>query len=420
MRFVHAADLHLDSPLRGLSRYEGAPTDRIRGATRDAMRNLVDLCLEEAADFLLVAGDLYDGDWPDYSTGLFFSAQMSRLREADIPVYLVRGNHDAQNRMTRGLDLPDNVRELSWRKPETVLDERLGLAVHGQGFARREVRDDLAAAYPDPVAGMFNVGLLHTCLDGREGHDPYAPCKVETLIDKGYDYWALGHVHAREVVHREPWIVFPGNLQGRHARETGDKGATLVTVEDGRVAAAEHRALDVVRWQVIELDASGAESGDDVVDLTRGALEAAVAEADGRLVAARIVVAGECSAHRTLQGEPERWESQLRAAATDLGAGAAWIEKVRFATTAPVDLAELRARDDALGQLARSLAELRADDAALASLAAELADLDKKLPREAKEGPDGIRLDDPALLGELVDEVERMLLPRLLSKEDAS
>lgn len=416
MKLVHAADLHLDSPLRGLSRYEGAPVERIRGATRRAMENLVELCIEESAEILLLAGDLYDGDWPDYSTGLFFSAQMSRLREAGISVYLIRGNHDAQNRMTRGLSLPENVTELSAKKPQTVVNESLGVAVHGQGFAKAAVTEDLAASYPAPVKGCFNIGLLHTCLDGTRGHDPYAPCSVEMLLSKGYDYWALGHVHAREVVHRDPWIVFPGNLQGRHARETGEKGATVITLEGGRVAECVHRPLDVVRWHVLEVDATEAQGGDDVVDLVRDAVEAAVGAAEGRLVAARVIVSGPSAAHAALSEAPERWESQIRAAATDVAPDAGWVEKVRLSTSAAFDLEELRGRDDALGQLARTLRELRGDDASLGSLAAELAELERKLPREARSGPDGLRLDDPAFLREVVEDVEHMLLPMLLSK----
>src|SRR5262249_3429109 len=147
----------------------------------------------------------------------------------------------------RSLRLPENVRELSVKKPETILFEDLGVAVHGQGFANRAVTEDLAASYPPARAGLVNVGVLHTSVDGREGHDAYAPTTLETLRSKGYDYWALGHVHKREVLSEDPWVVFPGNLQGRHAKETGPKGATLVTIASGRIAAVEHRPVDVVR-----------------------------------------------------------------------------------------------------------------------------------------------------------------------------
>ncbi len=232
IKFIHAADIHLDSPLVGLERYDGAPVDEIRGATRRALENLVRLATEEHASFVLIAGDVYDGDWKDYNTGLFFVKQMARLKEAGISVYLVAGNHDAASVITKSLRMPDNVAFLSTERPETMLIDRLGIALHGQGFPAREVTEDLSIAYPDAMAGMFNIGLLHTSVDGRSGHEPYAPCTLDGLRSKGYDYWALGHVHAREVLSEDPWIVFPGNMQGRHVRETGPKGARQGWRED--------------------------------------------------------------------------------------------------------------------------------------------------------------------------------------------
>jgi DNA repair exonuclease SbcCD nuclease subunit len=229
-RFIHAADLHLDSPLHGLDAYDGAPVEQIRGATRRALANLVELAETERAAFVLVAGDLYDGDWRDYNTGLYFVRQMSRLREAGTPVYIIAGNHDAASQITKSLRLPENVRMLSADRPESVVLEAEGVAIHGQSFATRAVTDDLSATYPVRLAGFFNVGLLHTCAEGREGHEPYAPCRIEALVAKGYDYWALGHIHKREILHGDPWVVFCGNLQGRHIRETGAKGCSLVTV----------------------------------------------------------------------------------------------------------------------------------------------------------------------------------------------
>lgn len=185
MKFVHAADLHLDSPLRGLPVYEGAPVDEIRGATRRACENLVELCVDEGAALLVIAGDLYDGDWRDYSTGLFFVQQMARLRDAGVQVAWVRGNHDASSKITRYLNAPENVRELSIAAPETIVYEELGVAVHGVGYATAEMKENLALAYPEPRRGMFNLGLLHTSLDGRPGHAPYAPCQLDQLRARG-------------------------------------------------------------------------------------------------------------------------------------------------------------------------------------------------------------------------------------------
>jgi exonuclease SbcD len=415
MKFFHAADIHLDSPLRGLDRYEGAPVEQMRGATRRAFENLVVACVEERVDFLLLAGDLYDGGWRDYSTGLFFAAQMARLRESQIPVFIVLGNHDAASQITKRLRLPDNVRELSDKRPESIELPKLGVVLHGQSFATRAVTDDLAARYPDAVAGALNIGLLHTALDGREGHEPYAPTKVPVLESKGYDYWALGHVHEREIIARAPWIVFPGNLQGRHAKETGAKGATLVTVEGGRIADVSHRALDVVRWCVCDVDAAAAEGAADVVELARRALAKAADEADGRPIAARDVVRGATRAHTELVADPERWVNEVRLAARDAAGDGAWVEKVKLSTRAAIDVAALRERDDAIGQLARAVRDLRADDEGLLALEGELDVLKKRLPPELREGEGGALFEGPEAMRELLDDVEQVLLPRLLA-----
>jgi DNA repair protein SbcD/Mre11 len=417
MKFVHAADLHLDSPLAGLSKYEGAPVEQIRGATRRALENLVKLCLSERVQLLLIAGDLYDGDWRDYSTGLFFAKQMAALRAGNVRVVWIRGNHDAASKLTAHLNLPDNVRELSHKKPESFVLEDLGVALHGQGFDTREVTTDLSLRYPEPKLGLFNIGLLHTALEGRAGHAPYAPCRLSALVDRGYDYFALGHVHTREVLSERPWIVFPGNLQGRHARETGPKGASLVTVEGDQVRAVEHRALDAVRWYVAEAEVSGERSLDGVLERVRAALTAAVAQSDGRLSAVRVRIHGASAAHEQLAARFERVTEEVRALTLDLSTEA-WLEKVEIATRPLSERVDLREREDAIGELLRGLANLAHDDAALVELAAELVELKRKLPPELREGPDAIDLESPEALRRLLTEVEQTLLPAVRGSED--
>jgi DNA repair exonuclease SbcCD nuclease subunit len=415
MKIVHAADLHIDSPLRGLARYQGAPVDRLRNATREAMQRLVELCCRERAELLLLAGDLFDGHWRDYATGLFWVEQLARLRDGGVQVVSVRGNHDFEfmRALGRPLPLPDNVRELSARKPETVVFEQLGVAVHGQSFGAREVKDDLASRYPAPVPGAFNIGLLHTSLDGREGHDEYAPTTLAVLQARGYDYWALGHVHAHEVVSTDPYVVYAGNLQGRHVRETGPKGAVVLTVESGRVLELVHEPLDVVRWASCRVDAESAADVPEVLDRVRDALRAEIQAAEGRLLAVRVVLEGATRAHAALVREGEALTEQLRVCALDVAPEAVWLEKVVLRTAAQTEVARLAERKDALSELVGELARAGRDEAERAALLAALSDLRKKLPADAMRGEDGVPLDDAFVAG-LLPEVRDLLLAALL------
>lgn len=417
MKFVHAADIHLDSPLSGLEHYEGAPVEGVRGATRGALRNLVELCLAEEVDFLLIAGDIYDGDWKDYNTGLFFVSQMARLAREGIGVGLIRGNHDAASQITKNLRLPEGVFELDTKDPETRIFENLGVAIHGRGYPKRDVTEDISAGYPDAARDLFNVGLLHTAIDGREGHDLYAPCSVEGLISKGYEYWALGHVHKREVLSKDPWIVFPGNLQCRHARETGPKGATLVSVEDGAVISVEHRELDVVRWVACDIDCGNAASGHEVVDLVQQGVAAQVEAASDRTLAVRVKIVGTSKAHKDLCRDPEHWINQIRSAVLDLGSEVS-VEKILFHTRTPIDLDALLKHDDPVAGLLRSLRELRGDPERLKDLLKEFGDLKIKLPAEYRQLDHALDFGDPASLEPLLDDVEQLLVPRLLDAKE--
>ena len=419
-KFLHAADIHLDSSLHGLERYEGAPVEEIRSATRRAFDNLIELAIDEEVAFVLLVGDLYDGDWKDYNTGLYFMQRMGRLREAGIRVFMLAGNHDAASQITRHLRLTDNVTLFSTRHPQQVFLDDLNAAIHGQGFATRAVTDDLSQAYPQGDPQFFNIGLLHTCLDGKPGHEPYAPCTLDGLRSKGYQYWALGHVHKREVVSQAPWIVFPGNIQGRHIRESGPKGCTLVTVDDGEVATVEHRDLDVMRWSLCELDISASETVDDIYERVRGGLQATLDAAEGRAVSVRLVLAGACAVHARLHAEREHWVQEFRALATGLGGAGIWLEKVFIDTRPAVSVTEVLARDDALSGLLRAVRDMELDAAALAQLAGEVSALRQKLPAELLGGDDPYDPTDPQQLKHVLEDIKELLVNRLLSTEQGS
>jgi len=419
VKFIHAADIHLDSALRGLERYDGAPVDEIRGATRRALENLIQLAIDEEVAFVLLAGDLYDGDWKDYNTGLFFTRQMSRLQDAGIEVFVVAGNHDAASQITKTLRPPRNVHVFATRSPETIRLEEHGIAIHGQGFPTRAVTEDLTRRYPMADTDLFNIGLLHTSLNGRPGHEVYAPCTLDGLRSRGYQYWALGHVHHREVVTEEPWVVFPGNTQGRHARESGAKGCSLVTLEAGRVASVEHRALDVVRWSVCSVDVDDAKTLDEVYDRIGPALANAVGEAEGRLLAVRLRLEGACPIHGRLRASQAQVTNECRALAGTVGAAEVWIEKVLFDTRRAESEDAAIARDDAFGGLLRSIRDLELDPARLSKLADEVEDLSTKLPIDLRSGPDAFDPSQPEYARECLEDVKALLLERLLSEGQA-
>ncbi len=413
--FLHAADIHLDSPLRGLERYEGAPAAEIRAATRQAFDNLITLAIDEAVDFVLLAGDLYDGDWKDYNTGLYFVSRMARLREAGIRVFLIAGNHDAASQITKQLQLPDNVTRFATSRPETVTIEELNVAIHGQGFPTREVTEDLSQNYPQGDPQRFNIGLLHTSLDGKPGHEPYAPCHVDGLRAKGYQYWALGHVHKRELISEEPYILFPGNIQGRHIRETGARGCTLVRVENGEVVQLEQRDIDVLRWSLCPVDISGCDQTETVLERVQAAFRQVLDEAEGRPVAARLLLQGESTMHARLHAESQHWTQEFRALATGLGGAGLWLEKLSLQTRLPADAAQLQAREDALGGLLQAIREMELNEADTTRLAEQIAALQQKLPPELNSGNEHFDPTGKEQLESTLEDVKQLLVTRLLA-----
>lgn len=401
-QFLHAADLHLDSPLTGLARYEGLPAEEVRNASRGALERLVECAIERRVRFVLLAGDIYDGSWKDASTGLFFARAMGRLRQAGIDVYLIQGNHDAESQMARHIRLPENVRAFGSRRAESLEVPGVPAVVHGQSFATRATLENLAAQYPARVEGRFNIGLLHTSMAGYEGHDAYAPCSLDDLVAKGYDYWALGHVHAGQVVSRDPYVVYPGNLQGRSIRETGPKGAHVVTVDDAlRVVEFEFVELSSFQWMRVDVDVAGCGQMAELQRLVEQALR--LPGETPRIV--RLTLRGATALHGELHSR-QAWKDDLRALALDVGADRLWLEKVELAVApeaAAVDwsgpMAEIEA---ALGRPAGTLVE-----------EADLQPLLQKLPDDVRDEVAGWLAPGGPGYEELMKDVEALLMARL-------
>jgi DNA repair exonuclease SbcCD nuclease subunit len=415
--FIHAADIHLDSPLDGLSKSSLLEEDiqAIRGATRRALDNLVQLAIQEKVAFLLIAGDVYDGDWKDHRTGLYFIKQMARLHDAGIRVYLIRGNHDAQNKMTTELRLPPNVHMFDTVAASSVAVPGLDLMIHGQGFATAKVVDDLSIRYPLASNGCLNIGLLHTSATGREGHERYAPCSLDSLKSKGYDYWALGHIHKREVLSSEDsWIAFSGNLQGRHVRETGPKGCYLVKV-DGRntIRTPEFRSLDVLRWEVFQIDATDAKDRDELLDRFAAGIPAFLREASDLRVMARVEITGQSSIHHHLVAQQLTLESDLRSVASTHGLERLWIEKVKLQTRPETHEKSGPISDQALAVIEEIMNEFRGNPKLITDLAnSELSEMFKKLGSDIS-GFEDVRPDNVDWLRGVFESAESLLQEQL-------
>jgi len=412
-KFIHTADIHLDSPLHRLEAYEGAPVAEIRQASRRAFENLIDLAVAESVNFVLIAGDLFDGDWKDYHTGLYFITQIHRLKTAGIAVFIVSGNHDAAGRMTRSLPYPENVHVFSSKTPETRTLDELKVAVHGQSFATPAVMDNLALGYPEPLSGYFNIGLLHTSLTGREGHETYAPCTLEDLQTRGYDYWALGHVHQYEIAALDPPVVFPGCIQGRHARETGAKGAMVVTVSEGSLPEIVHHPLDVIRWAQLSVDLEDLETKQAGLDRFVDALEGQVHRHDPLPLIVRVSFSGETDAHAQIAGDLEYWKEAVRSAAVAHFGERVWVEKVTVVTRLP-NRGTAQALDPGpLRELERLVAAVQADNDLLRILGDELAGLFRKLPAEYRQEDGALDPADTVQLRQIVDQAQALLIKGL-------
>ncbi|GEP11915.1 metallophosphoesterase family protein [Methylobacterium gnaphalii] len=331
-RFVHAADIHLDSPLRSLALRNPDLAALIGDATRQALTAIVDLCLDERVDALLLAGDLYDGEQTSMKTARFLADQIRRLHEGGIRVFVIRGNHDALSKITKELVFPETVTVFGGRA-ETIAIDRDGshfpVAIHGLSFSQAQAPESLLAKYRSPVEGAVNIGILHTSLSGALGHDPYAPCSPADLRATGFRYWALGHIHRRSVTEGDCTIVMPGMPQGRDINEAGAKSVTLVTIGDDRAIRVEERAIGIAQFERVSVDVTGITEWREMIGAVGRALERARAAVASRHLVARLRLTG-----ATLLAWRMRRDGDLLKAEAEARAGlvgACWVEKLEIA-----------------------------------------------------------------------------------------
>lgn len=324
MKFLHTADIHLDSPLRSLALRDPELRDRVRTASRAALTRIVDIALAEDVTALLIAGDLFDGAERSARTAAFLTLQLERLREHGIRVFYIKGNHDAENPLTGEMNLPDNVHVFDGRGGKVKLADDVW--IHGVSFASRHAPDTLLPKFHAPVEGAVNIAMLHTSLTGAEGHNPYAPCALGDLTAAGFDYWALGHVHRRQVHSQTPWVVMPGTPQGRDIGDPGPKSATLVTI--GETIETEEVPTSVVEFLQVKIDATDIESDDALRDLLRQTLREVAQGMVSDSAVIRLELTGRTPRRWQVLRDQDVWTDTAAQYARETGT--LWLDKIMF------------------------------------------------------------------------------------------
>jgi DNA repair protein SbcD/Mre11 len=396
-RFVHTADVHLDSPLRTLALRDAGLAELIGGATRKAFVAIIDLALSEQVDALLIAGDLYDGEQTSMKTARFLADQLRRLDQAGIATFIIRGNHDAESRITKELTLPESVKVFTGRAEAATLRRgALEVAVHGVSFAQKHALESLLPKFRPPVPGSVNIGLLHTSLGGSPAHDRYAPCSPAELHRADFDYWALGHIHQRSVDMGRAAIVMPGNPQGRDINEAGPKSATLVTIGDDRKIKVDERLTSVAEFQRVAVDLAGVEDWREGLARIERRLLAARAAAPSEHLVARLTLAGATPLAWRLRADADKLEEDARTIAGELGK--TWIDRIELDCAAP-HAAGNAASSDPIAEL-RALMETEvAQSKAFQDALRDITDeLSRNLPHGSRDGVLGSDTDECAAI----------------------
>lgn len=418
LRFAHLADLHLDTPFRGLGRVSEALQASLADASLAAWDRAVDICLAERVEFVLIAGDVYDQEEAGVRAQLRFLRGLQRLAGAGVPTFIVHGNHDPQGgRWPAIREWPAGVTVFGSADVQIVPVERDGRVlalIHGMSYPERHVGANLAARFrrrPEPV---YQIGLLHASVGDHPEHGRYAPCSLQDLRASGLDYWALGHVHTREVVCAEaPAVVYPGNLQARHPGEQGPRGLYIVEAEPGAAPRLTFRAADLWRFGTIALDL-GRDPAASLEEVASRLAQAAQDVKEDRGLIASADVAGATALHVELnrRGVREDLLRQLRDDAA--GLPDVWWDDLRIRTRPAQERARRLEAGDFLADLLRGSDARQAE--AAARVAALLEDLRSKpdlaaLRREIDWTGIG------AAAGDLWDEAERLAFDLLEEHE---
>jgi DNA repair exonuclease SbcCD nuclease subunit len=390
-KFAHTADLHLDSPFSGISYINERVAERLREATFQTFDRIVDLCLEHAVVFLLVAGDVYDSKDRSLRAQLRFRDGLTKLSQAGILTFVVHGNHDPMDSRLATLKWPEQVHFFSGDKVDCIPVERAGRViahVYGMSYPTQDIRQNLAVEFRRRIDSPFAIGLLHCNVGGNTGHEPYAPCTTEDLSKSGMDYWGLGHVHNHAILSREkPTIVYAGNPQGRHPAELGPRGCYLVEVGAGGHCTPKFIPTDSVRWLLDAVDIEGLENDEAIVSAAQDVCCSIREKTEGLPAVCRIVFTGRGPAHHSLS-KPGFVDDLTRTLRDTEGNQEpfVWVERIQVNTRPQIDIDALRNGQDFVSDFLRIGAERRDDSDFLNEIRSRLSVLfDSRLGRDFLE-----------------------------------
>ena len=409
--FVHAADLHLDSPFAALNVDNPDLASILHSATFEAFDRVIQLCLEEQVDFLLVAGDVYDGSDRSLRAQVKFRDGLQRLHEAGIRSFVIHGNHDPLDGWSSTLEWPSGVHVFGEHLETTEVkrDGSLLARVQGISYPKRDERRNLSLLF-HPTDSAFHIALLHANVGSDTGHEPYAPCTLEDLMKSQMDYWALGHVHSQRVLSAHlPFVVYPGNTQGRNIKETGEKGCYLVKVGEDKEVELEFRATDVIRWTTYELSIHDLQTEQDLINALDHACVEISEKALDRPSIARMTLSGRSPLFKFLKAPNS--VADLLEILHERGPSyfpSVWVEQILLSVSPDIDpMARMKERDF-LGDLIRYSRELMGDKRLEALVREDLAPLFESARIQRYIDTPGDRQ-----LRELLEEAERICLENL-------
>ncbi|UVI27959.1 metallophosphoesterase family protein [Paenibacillus spongiae] len=378
-RFIHAADLHVDSPFRGLAVAPERIREALAESTFAAVRHLVDSAIEHEVEFVVISGDLYDAADRSLRAQLALKREWERLCAKSVQLFVIHGNHDHLSGARASLDWPESVTVFGAdkvdHKPAFNKNGELIAYIHGISYGTRAVTDNLAARYKALPDMPYQIALLHGNVDGDASHDPYAPCSLYELAASEFDYWALGHVHQRAVLHTYPHVVYPGNTQGRHTREQGAKGCYLVDVSAAKETELTFIELDAVRWETVITDIADLTTEQSLLEAMENAIVTMAADCGGRPLMLKLVLTGRGPMHRKVSESSFIQEllEELRSrfdldeyGAHESAAEWIWLIGLETRTGAELDPELLSAEDSFAGELYRQCASGWKDGSGLA------------------------------------------------------